>query len=231
MIGFGTYRVAPDITADLVKCAILSGCTLIDSAQLYKNEAECWSVVREYPTVSYTTKIHRNLIINSNKDNRSIETSIVGVPNLVLLHSPDKNFEIAWEQLKRTGLPMGVSNFVQSDIEKLSTKPLVNQIEVTPFNEGKEIVSYCQSQSIVIQTHSSLTKGELLDTHELVHSAKQFGLSPAQAMIQWSINQGYIPIFSSKNHKHIEQIIRTKPTEVILPRLHIGYKTHPQYFV
>jgi diketogulonate reductase-like aldo/keto reductase len=231
-IGFGTYRIPKHITAELVEYVIELGCKLIDTAQLYGNEEEVWSVVRNYSNISYTTKIHKKLIKSADKDNRSIETSILGMPTLVLLHSPEKNFTIAWEQLKRLNIPIGVSNFTIDDIKQLSSKPVVNQIEVTPFNSCVETVNYCISNNIQIQAHSSLTKGELLDSYDLVIIAKRFGLLPAQALINWSIFNSYIPIFSSKNTLHIDEIFKTPVIyQVGIPNFNISYKTHPQYLV
>ncbi len=267
-ITFGTYRIPKEKTAELVTFAIESGCRHIDTAQLYKNEEEVWTAVNEWnkspklevpPSlpnkhhVSVTTKIHKKLIIDSHRDNRSIETSIIGNPALILLHSPEKNFHIAWEQLKRIAdspsmetyvhsevrphihvhsRPLiGVSNFTISDMKQLSSKPAVNQIEVTPFNDCKTTVDYCTRHGICVQAHSALTKGELLNTPEICQYATAYSLTAPQLMIAWSITNSFVPIFSSKSTQHIEEILSTPRIHVILPNLHIGYRTHPQYQV
>jgi diketogulonate reductase-like aldo/keto reductase len=255
-IAFGTYRIPKEKTVDLVTCAIESGCRRIDTAQLYKNEEEVWTAVNEWLVkdttinhksssskrhISVTTKIHKKLIIDSHKDNRSIETSIIGTPDLILLHSPEKNFHIAWEQLKRLSTQLGadytgkstigVSNFTILDMERLSSKPAVNQIEVTPFNDCKSTVDYCIRHGICIQAHSVLTKGELLNTPELCQYATAYSLTVSQLMIAWSITNKFVPIFSSKSTQHIKEILSTPNTHVILPNLHVAYRTHPQYQV
>jgi diketogulonate reductase-like aldo/keto reductase len=257
-ITFGTYRIPKEKTDELVTFAIESGCRHIDTAQLYKNEEEVWSAVNEWNRkasdvtsllnkhhVSVTTKIHKKLIIDSHRDNRSIETSIIGNPALILLHSPEKNFHIAWEQLKRIAYSpsidldsdknhhplIGVSNFTILDMEQLSSKPAVNQIEVTPFNDCKTTVDYCTRHGICVQAHSALTKGELLNTPEICQYATTYSLTAPQLMIAWSITNSFVPIFSSKSTQHIKEILSTPRMHVILPNLHIAYRTHPQYQV
>jgi diketogulonate reductase-like aldo/keto reductase len=161
--------------------------------------------------VNYTDKIHKKLIKNSQLDNRSIELSyynIVGKkPSLLLLHSPEKNYQIAWEQIKRIpNIKLGVSNFSKFNIENLSSIPEVNQIEVNCFNTLENTVNYCLSKNIEIQAHSSLCKAELLDTDVLVRYSLLNELTPAQTMIAWSLKKNYIPLFSSKNIFHINEI-------------------------
>lgn len=61
---------------------------------------------------------------------------------------------------------IGVSNFTPAHIESLMksedviAKPVVNQIEFHPWNQQKEIVSYCEKEGIVVvaYSHSRLAK-------------------------------------------------------------------------
>lgn len=236
---FGTYRLSREETDYLIRYAIKHGLS-IDTAQLYKNEDIVVNAIdelrRQGQSVTYTTKIKRNLIKNAIKDNRAIENSIIGDPNLVLLHSPEHNFEVAWEQLRRIAedrkFDIGVSNFTVNDMLKLSSTPVVNQIEVTPFNACTDTVQFCKMNSISIQAHSSLTKGELLDCKILNDAAIAYSITPAQAMIVWSHNHGYVPVFSSTSVYNISEIANTPSIpEFDLPYIHINYRTHPQYYV
>jgi diketogulonate reductase-like aldo/keto reductase len=248
MIGFGTYRIPVDKTEELVNYAVKIGCKLIDTAQQYGNSHIVAKTLEniEYENkfnnvVNYTDKIHKKLIKNSQLDNRSIELSyynIVGKkPSLLLLHSPEKNYQIAWEQIKRIpNIKLGVSNFSKFNIENLSSIPEVNQIEVNCFNTLENTVNYCLSKNIEIQAHSSLCKAELLDTDVLVRYSLLNELTPAQTMIAWSLKKNYIPLFSSKNIFHINEIFN--PVNLFnsldyssLDNLNINYKTHPQYLL
>lgn len=66
--------------------------------------------------------------------------------------------------------PVGKHNVIPSSIPP---PPPVNQVEITPFLTREELVSYCQSQNIVIETYSPLTKGRLLNDPGLVAIAKK----------------------------------------------------------
>ncbi len=243
MAAFGTYRLIPQQATEMTKVAISAGITHIDTAQLYGNEQEVAKVIEEYkdsPKKIYlTTKIHRKLIKQADKDNRAIENSILQMADCVLLHSPEKNFDIAWEQLCRVpNISVGVSNFDVCHLEVLadrkSLKPAVNQIEVTPFNLCSRTVGYCRKNDIKIEAHSAMVKGELMDSDVMHDFASMYGLTPGQLMIKWSLDQGFVPIFSSKNVKHISEVANIQKSSS-LQRIQIptscdiGYRTHPQY--
>ena len=40
--------------------------------------------------------------------------------------------------------------------------PAVNQIDVHPFFQRQDIVSYCQSKGIIIEAYSPLTRGKMV---------------------------------------------------------------------
>jgi 2,5-diketo-D-gluconate reductase B len=208
MLALGTYRLKPDVAADMVQKAIGLGVKCIDTAQLYGNERDMMDVVSKFPNVSLTTKIHRKLIKGSDRDNRAIENSIYGRPNIVLLHSPEKNFEIAWEQLKRVetkDISIGVSNFNVEQIKRLSTVPKVNQLELSPYNQSRETVAWCEEKGIGIQSHSSLTKGELIDETTVGAIAKKHSVDPAQVFLAWGLKKRYTVCFTTSDETHLAE--------------------------
>jgi len=198
-IAFGTYRLPANETKELVEFAINAGIRRIDTAQLYCNEIETYEACKD-KDVYLTTKIHKKLIRNAIKDNRAIENSLMIKPTAVLLHCPEKNFEVAWEQLKRLDVIRGVSNFNVEQLQRLSSLPAVNQIEVTPFNLCPLTVEYCKKNGIQIEAHSALIKG-------------RSSVSPRK-LLGWSVSCGFIPIFSSKNKEHILENLNIEFSEI-----------------
>lgn len=233
MKAFGTYRLPVEITERVVQTAIDYGITHIDTAQLYKNDTETIKAVQQHSHVTLTTKIHFDLIRESARDNRSIETSLQLLSGIstdrvsVLLHAPIENFTIAWEQLKRTPYRIGVSNFSSVDLELLSSLPTVNQIEATPFNPCTKTIDYCVSHNIHIETHSTLCKGKTLSHYDLAQFAFTHKLTPAQVLFGWSLCRDYTAIFSSKKPEHIAELAHVYDISECLDfRTETRFRTH-----
>lgn len=259
MLSFGTYRLESNVAEEMVRTAYNLNMRHFDTAQLYKNDIQVTNLLESleamheddyidlYTTrmnismVSLTTKIHRNLIKNSDRDNRAIVNSIYGRPNIVLLHSPEKNYEIAWHQLCNIMtdhlMLLGVSNFAPEHIERLKIKPYVNQIELTPFCQARQTVEYCNRLKIKIQGHSCLAKGEMFSEQTLCSIAKKYNSSPAQVMLAWGLNKKYDMCFTTKNKTHLVQNLASCELASmisvddykILDGLDCGYRTHPQF--
>lgn len=99
--------------------------------------------------------------------------------DLILLHAPGEPMQRAetWRALEEavaSGLVrnIGVSNFGQAHLEKLAKTatitPAVNQIEVHPFLQRRELCAFCEAQGIVVEAYSPLTKARALDNAALV---------------------------------------------------------------
>jgi len=117
---------------------------------------------------------------------------------------------------------IGVSNFTIRHLEALRKTariwpPAVNQIELHPYNPQTELVEYCKVHGIVIEAYASLggqdvgkkrwneLGGKLLDRIEVLDIAKKHGKNPAQILLKWAIQQGYIVIPKSTNIDHLRE--------------------------
>lgn len=231
---FGSYRRTEAEVRKLIPIAYSAGIRRFDTAFLYRNDNTVAEMLREYPDAHLTTKIWYQHIRNADRDNRSIVNSIVPGARTVLLHVPEKNFEIAWEQLRAVEEKyiIGVSNFNVEQIERLSSKPTVNQIEHNLFNWCDETVAYCHQQGIVVECHSVLAKAELLDAEPLVRAAKAYQMTPAQCMIAFTVQNHCVPVFSSGDPSHIAEIATVPRRRVEIDVwCNLRYRTHPKYVV
>lgn len=147
-----------------VKYALDAGYRAFDSAEWYYNEAEVGQGIREWlsehPEVTredifFTTKLKSNESYAAAR--KSIKTSLkkcgLGYIDLYLLHSPyggkKKRLE-CWGALmdacdEGEVRSIGVSNFGVQHLEELlgsnpRIKPVVNQVELHPFNTRTNIV-------------------------------------------------------------------------------------------
>lgn len=125
----------------------------------------------------------------------------------------------AMEKLLATGLvkSIGISNFNQSQIERLlkfcKIKPVINQIECHPYNTQRDLCQYCIDNDIKIVAYSplgtparpNLFTGEpiLLNDKQLQKIAIKLKKSPAQILIRYQIDCGYITIPKATTKQHI----------------------------
>ncbi|XP_040264188.1 9,11-endoperoxide prostaglandin H2 reductase-like isoform X2 [Bufo bufo] len=143
--------------------------------------------------------------------------------DLYLMHWPDAHIPgkssrearaetwKALEDLYYRGIcrSIGVSNFLIHHLEQLKEDcdvvPHLNQVEYHPFQRPQELVEYCKRNNIVFGGYCPLAKGQAL-THPLILKiAKQYGKTPAQICIRWSIQNGVVTIPKSTKESRIDE--------------------------
>jgi len=220
-IGFGVYRVPPAETRAVVEKALEIGFRHIDTAQVYKNEKGVGEAVRSFyssnPTesVHITTKVWRmaspcapGFAYSAAKDSIAASLEALGQPiDLLLLHSPGASGHVreeTWLAMEDAYLSgnmvkaLGVSNFSERHLDQLlkaaKVRPAVNQLEVHPWLQRKELCTFCKNNGIHIEAYSPLAKASCLDDPTLLEICERRGITPAQALIAWSLAKGYTPL-------------------------------------
>ncbi|KAL1696316.1 NADP-dependent oxidoreductase domain-containing protein [Schizophyllum commune] len=219
LLGFGVYQnynAKPSVLE-----ALKAGYRHIDSAQVYKNEAEVAEAVRESGidrgSVFVTTKIVSK--------NHGYESTLKGVDeslakmkfdyiDLFLIHDPLSGKEKRLQTYKallearaagkiRT---VGVSNYGVKHLEEIRAAnyelPSVNQIELHPLCQQKDIVEYCQKNNIVVQAYCPIIRGQM-DNEVIQSVAKKHARDPAQILIRWSLQRGFVPLPKSETPSRI----------------------------
>jgi diketogulonate reductase-like aldo/keto reductase len=77
--------------------------------------------------------------------------------------------------------------------------PAVNQIELHPWCQQRELVKYCQDNNIVIQAYSPLATGARLADPTVCSVAEKHKRSPAQVLIRYSLQKGWVPLPKTEN--------------------------------
>lgn len=219
-IGFGVYQVDPASTKDTVYDALVTGYRLIDSAAFYKNEKATGEAIskflEDYPDVKrsdifYTTKVPgADNTYNSAREliKQSFQrVEQLGYIDLILVHFPSGSPETrldtyqALVDAQKEGIvkDIGVSNYginhLQEIIDAELPLPVLNQIELSPWLQRKELVSFLRSHHIAIEAWGPLTRGtRLTEDKKLLALAKQFNKTPAQVLLRWSLDYGAIPL-------------------------------------
>lgn len=79
----------------------------------------------------------------------------------------------------------------------------MNQIEVHPFNTRTDITSFCQSNGIVVEAYAPLARALRMKHPKIVSLSKKYSCSPAQLLVKWSLQHGYVPLPKSITKERI----------------------------
>ncbi len=125
----------------------------------------------------------------------------------------------ALEDLYRAGKvkAIGVSNYTEKHLRemlddgsefKVDIAPMVNQFELHPLLTQKSLIRYCEQHRIVVESYSPFAKGKLLsgNTSEngVLHQlATKYGVSVAQLIVRWTLQQGIVCIPKSDRPQRI----------------------------
>ncbi|NLP35664.1 MAG: aldo/keto reductase [Clostridiales bacterium] len=227
-LGYGTFRLPNDEhTTDLVKTAIDCGYRHIDTAFGYGNEEAVGKAIRECGLK------REELFITSKLDNRDhgyentmkefeMTMNNLGTPylDLYLIHWPkplkyrdhwqeaNAGTWKAFEELYRAGKikAIGLSNFLEHHIEPLldtaEIAPMVNQIELHPQYVQREIVQYCKDHRMIVEAWSPLIRGDI-NQPIIVEIAQKYKKTPAQVLLRWSIQHGFLPLPKSSSRERM----------------------------
>ena len=239
-IGLGTYNMNSQESEDMTYAAIKYGYRHIDTAAVYRNEDGVGRALKRIyedtelkrSDLTITTKLWPGGLVKVDrvKNNvgaiKSLDKSLRNLDedyvDLYLIHSPHaKNKRLEqWETLltqQEQGKVknIGVSNWGINHIEQLNDKgsplPSANQIEIHPWSQKPELVSYLKENNIDIIAYSSLVPlstwrhkdGEnSLKTDEMYKDgndlespfkkmASKYDVTEAQVLLKWALQLGY----------------------------------------
>jgi len=84
-----------------------------------------------------------------------------------------------------------------------SHPPVVNQLELHPFCPQPALASFCASHNILLQAYSPLIRARKMDDPTLVFIAQAHNVTPAQVLVRWSLQKGWIPLPKSDDPERI----------------------------
>jgi diketogulonate reductase-like aldo/keto reductase len=135
--------------------------------------------------------------------------------DLYLLHWPVPGKRLdSWRALEKLhadgrARAIGVSNFLRPHLEELLGKarvvPAVNQIELSPFLQRRETVAFCHEKGIVVEAYSPLTHGRRLDDPVVADVARRVKRTPAQVLLRWGIQHGFVELPKSTREARIAE--------------------------
>jgi diketogulonate reductase-like aldo/keto reductase len=210
-LGFGVFQVPPGETQRVVEDALEAGYRHLDTAAAYRNEAGVGAAIaasgipREELFV--TTKLRNG---EQGKAREAFEASLEALGldyvDLYLIHWPVPSqglFVTAWKAMEefyaeQRVRSIGVSNFLQDHLETLlgsaEVSPAVNQIELHPTFQQRELANTCRSRGIAVEAYSPLGQGSDLGAATVEAIATAHGATAAQVVLAWHLRQGTIVI-------------------------------------
>jgi diketogulonate reductase-like aldo/keto reductase len=231
-IGFGVYQTPPEQTAQAVHTALKVGYRHIDTAAAYGNERGVGEGLRRAAVPRDDVFLETKIWVVDYGYNETLHafekaSKKLGVDqiDLLILHQAypkafDKTIQAykALETLLADGKvrAIGVSNFLPARIERLLQEthivPAVNQIEVHPFTQQREVQEVNREHGILTQAWSPIgglrtySNGPTPLADETILSiGDAHDKSPAQVMLRWSIQEGRQVIPKSVNPARIAE--------------------------
>ncbi|TPG25141.1 2,5-didehydrogluconate reductase DkgB [Variovorax guangxiensis] len=222
--GLGTFRLKDQVVIDSVKTGLELGYRLVDTAQIYGNEAEVGQAIAEsgvprddifITTKIWTSNYAKDKLVPSLKESlQKLRTDHV---DLTLIHWPSPKNEVpvaefmgALMDAKAQGLTkrIGISNFnialMQEAIAAVGAENIAtNQIELSPFLQNRKVVDFARSQGIHITSYMTLAYGKALKDPVIEAIAQARGATPAQVVLAWAMQLGYAVIPSSTKRENL----------------------------
>ena len=218
-LGFGTFKIADADAKQAVTQAVECGYELIDTASIYRNETGVGAALAEREDVFLTTKVW-NTDQGYREAREAFEASLARLGrtyvDLVLIHWPcpgEGKAVDTWKafiDMRELGKArsIGVSNFRKQDLEAIITesgvKPALNQIELHPTFQQRELREMHDDQGIVTQSWSPLGQGQSLGEGAIEAVAKETGQPASTVVLAWHLHHGLAPIPKASSRDHIE---------------------------
>jgi diketogulonate reductase-like aldo/keto reductase len=222
-VGLGVWQSpqgAP--TREAVAVALELGYRHVDTARIYRNEADVGAAIRASSVgrseLFVTTKLW-------NDDHgydaalRALDASLgrlgLDYVDLYLVHWPVPGVRReSWRALERAfadgkAKAIGVSNYLVPHLRELlgeaKVKPHVNQIELTPFLQRRDTRTLCHEHGIVVEAYSPLTRGQRFDDPVVREVARAAKRTPAQVLLRWGIQHGHVILPKSVTRSRIAE--------------------------
>jgi 2,5-diketo-D-gluconate reductase A len=223
-LGLGVWQSPREVTALAVRSALAAGYRSVDTAAIYRNEAEVGEGVRasglDRAELFVTTKLWNedqgyDSALRANE--ASLQRLGMDYVDLYLIHWPapgQGRYLETWKALIRLrdegrARSIGVSNFAVEHLERIvgetGVVPAVNQVELHPRFQQADLRAAHERLGLATESWSPLGQGALLADPEVARIAARHGKTPAQAIIRWHLDLGLIAIPKSVTPARIEQ--------------------------
>ena len=224
LLGFGVFQITDQqICKESVKAALETGYRMIDTAACYGNEAAVGEAIRESgigrEEIFLVSKVwiqdagYEKTMASFEKNLANLGTEYL---DLYLIHMPYGDYHGSWramEELLKAGRvkAIGVCNFLPDRLLDLILSheviPAVNQIELHPFCQQKELRHLMAQYQIQPMAWAPFAEGQngIFQNPELTAIGQKYGKVPAQVLLRWLRQSKIVAIPKSVHEERIRQ--------------------------
>ncbi|KAL9072111.1 MAG: hypothetical protein Q9157_005219 [Trypethelium eluteriae] len=207
----------------------------VDSATVYRNESSSAAGILRAGVprseLFFTSKVPPRSV--NYKDakacvDESLRKTGLDYIDLYLIHAPygGKSGRLgAWKALTEAVeegkvKSIGVSNYgvhhldeLEEHIKNIEEKEgtgkggvlSINQVELHPWLARGDIVQWCEKRGVLLEAYSPLVRAQRMNDSRLVSLSKKYNKTPAQILVRWSLQMGFVPLPKSITHSRIEE--------------------------
>ena len=223
-LGFGTWELDDDTAEACVYHALKVGCRLIDTARYYDNEVGVGKGIRRaiHDGIAAREEIFvTSKIMPGRSPEAAIDASLrdlrLNFVDLMLIHWSGSNDAEVYRALERGVAAgkirsIGISNYNTPrafDRIKSVAKivPAVVQNENHPFSQSVELQAHvAQFGTLVESWYPFGGRGntqKIFGNDTIQRLAQKYSKSPAQIVLRWHLQAGFVAIPGSSNPNHI----------------------------
>ena len=220
-IGFGCYNPKGGDNTQIIKDAIESGYTFLDTASLYETERALGQAIKETGVSRDKLFIQSKLWIDEmGYDNakaaieRSLNRLQMDYLDVYLIHWPRQSSESSpeeWKSLQRETYKameemvdqgiikaIGLSNFLPHHLNNIlsfcNVKPVVDQLEFHLGYTQERARAYAAENDIRVQAWSPLGRGAMFEDKLVAEMAEKYSVSVSQLALRFIYQCGVIPL-------------------------------------
>lgn len=224
LLGFGVFQITDQMICERsVLSALKTGYRMIDTAACYGNERAVGTAIQksgiDRKEIFLVSKVwvqdagYEKTKASFEKTMRNLRTDYL---DLYLIHMPFGDYHGSWkamEELYKDGKikAIGVCNFLPDRLVDLifshEIVPMVNQIEMHPFFQEKELRKVMLKYNIQPMAWAPFAEGQkdIFRNELLSEIGKQYGKSSAQVILRWLYQNNTVAIPKSIHPERIKE--------------------------
>ena len=218
VVGIGTFMLTPAEAENSVREALKMGYSLVDTANAYVNERAVGRGMKESGVergdIFLSTKLWPSEYENENAVDETLERLGVDYVDLLYIHQPAGNWLAGYRQLEKAckegkARAIGISNFEGKYIAELEKEweiaPQFIQVEAHPYFAQNELRQTLDKYGIKLMSWYPLGHGDrsLIEEPVFRKLGEKYGKTPAQVILRWHTQMGFVVIPGSRNVDHI----------------------------